>query len=200
MKFSAVSILSLASVAIAIAQPQITGGPVVVKRQSTASIPPPPAESTGCELHIDHYHCEGPAAAVGGASGTTSVPAPPAESTGCVLHGDHYDCEGTATGHDASESHDDHDDHASESHAEHDHDHTSGTLAAATGSIPPPPAESTGCVLHNDHYDCEGPASRTGMGSSMTSAPAVSASSTRSAVASSAAAASSAASSAAASA
>jgi hypothetical protein len=35
----------------------------------------------------------------------------------------------------------------------------SATSAAA--DIPAPPAESTGCVLHNDHYDCEGPAAAT---------------------------------------
>lgn len=64
---------------------------------ATSSLPsgvsPPPTESVGCELHGDHYHCEGPA------TGTVSgVPAAPTESTGCVLHGDHYHCEGNADG------------------------------------------------------------------------------------------------------
>lgn len=63
-----------------------------------SGVPPPPTESTGCELHGDHYHCEGPA------TGTVSgVPAAPTESTGCVLHGDHYHCEGNADGSAVSE-------------------------------------------------------------------------------------------------
>ena len=124
------------------------------------------------------YHCEGPASGAGtvgaagaAASGTFSLPPPPAESTGCVAHGDHYDCTGPASGHGASESgtgHDhDHDD-------DHDHD-PSGSVAAVTGSLPPPPTESVGCVVHGDHYHCEGPASRTlvGTASSRASAAAI---------------------------
>lgn len=39
---------------------------------------------------------------------------------------------------------------------------TSAAAASATSAdIPAPPAESTGCVLHDDHYHCEGPASAT---------------------------------------
>lgn len=170
MKFSPIVLLALASVAQAMVAPRITAAPGLVARQSqdadeheghdhndddhaaefTGSIPPPPAESTGCELHDDHYHCEGPATGTlaGAASGSVSVLAPPAESTGCVLHDDHYDCEGPATAVPAS--------------------------ASGSGSIPAPPAESTGCELHGDHYHCEGPASAT---SGLTSSSASSASS-----------------------
>ena len=50
---------------------------------TSADIPAPPAESTGCVLHDDHYHCEGPAAA------TSAAAAPAAEQTGdCHTHAD----------------------------------------------------------------------------------------------------------------
>jgi hypothetical protein len=152
---SLLAALALASSALAssaFASPAI--GAAYHKRQATAtssaSLPPPPAESTGCVLHIDHYHCEGPATAAG-SGGSATTPAPPAESTGCVLHNDHYDCEGAASGHEHMEEAQSHSDHA-----EHDH---SAEIAAASGSIPPPPAESTGCEQHGDHYHCVGPAS-----------------------------------------
>jgi zinc transporter 1/2/3 len=38
---------------------------------------------------------------------------------------------------------------------------TPATFASASADVPAPPAESTGCVLHVDHYHCEGPASAT---------------------------------------
>jgi len=154
MKFSAVTVLALASSVYAIAEPNITHAPAKRQATSSVSVPPPPAESTGCELHIDHYHCEGPASTAGAASGTSIAP-PPAESTGCVLHDDHYDCEGPATGH-SDESAEDHD-HDHDDHDDHD-DHAAASAAVSGGTIPPPPAESTGCVLHGDHYDCAGPA------------------------------------------
>lgn len=166
MKHTSLILLSIAYSAYALAAPKPTAFLEQANKRQTASsvsIPPPPAESTGCELHIDHYHCEGPASvAAGAASGTVSVPAPPAESTGCVLHDDHYHCEGPATGHNSSDDDHDHDDHD-----DHDHDHVSGVAAGASGSvsIPPPPAESTGCVVHGDHYHCEGPASSGGASS-----------------------------------
>jgi hypothetical protein len=52
---------------------------------SAANIPAPPAESTGCVLHVDHYHCEGPA--------TASASAAAAEATGdCHTHADGGEC------------------------------------------------------------------------------------------------------------
>jgi hypothetical protein len=66
--------------------------------------------------------------------------------------------------------------HIGHSHSDDAHSHAasstsvapaaSTTVASASATsaavdIPAPPAESTGCVLHNDHYDCEGPASAT---------------------------------------
>jgi hypothetical protein len=67
--------------------------------------------------------------------------------------------------------------HIGHSHSDDAHTHASSSTSAspagsttaapaasatsAASDIPAPPAESTGCVLHNDHYDCEGPASAT---------------------------------------
>ncbi|WVO16830.1 hypothetical protein L204_104516 [Cryptococcus depauperatus] len=94
---------------------------------ATSSVPPPPAESTGCKLHEDHYHCEGPALkASQTASGT--VPPPPAESTGCVLHVDHYHCKGPAEGH-------------------------TGSPTTASPTVPSP-TESSNCFWHETHWDC----------------------------------------------
>jgi hypothetical protein len=54
---------------------------------SSSGIPGPPVESTGCELHGDHYHCEGPAEGYEGttATGTAepSIPSP-TESSNCI--------------------------------------------------------------------------------------------------------------------
>ncbi|WVQ83154.1 hypothetical protein IAT38_005292 [Cryptococcus sp. DSM 104549] len=95
----------------------------------TSTIPEPPAESTGCVLHVDHYHCEGPAS---GATATASstIPEPPAESTGCVLHVDHYHCEGLREGYTASS--------------------TTGTASPTA----PSPTESSNCFWHETHWDC----------------------------------------------
>lgn len=53
----------------------------------TSDVPAPPAESTGCELHGDHYHCEGPAAGFEDQTVTNtaepSIPSP-TESSNCV--------------------------------------------------------------------------------------------------------------------
>jgi hypothetical protein len=59
--------------------------------------------------------------------------------------------------------------HIGHSHSDDAHSHAASSTAvapaasatSASANIPAPPAESTGCVLHNDHYDCEGPASVT---------------------------------------
>jgi hypothetical protein len=67
--------------------------------------------------------------------------------------------------------------HIGHSHSDDAHSHAASSTSAAPAAsttaapaasatsavadIPAPPAESTGCVLHNDHYDCEGPASAT---------------------------------------
>lgn len=71
------------------------GTPVV-----PTNAPAPPAESTGCVLHDDHYHCEGPAtgaasaAATSAASATSAAAAAPAANTAstaaaaCHTHAD----------------------------------------------------------------------------------------------------------------
>ena len=66
--------------------------------------------------------------------------------------------------------------HIGHSHSDDAHSHAASSTSAAPAAsttaasapatsaaadIPAPPAESTGCVLHNDHYDCEGPAAAT---------------------------------------
>lgn len=55
--------------------------------ESSSDIPAPPAESTGCVAHGDHFHCEGPAEGYEGttASGTAepSIPSP-TESSNCI--------------------------------------------------------------------------------------------------------------------
>ena len=45
-------------------------------------------------------------------------------------------------------------------HEDNDHDHDDhAETPTSTATVPHPPAESTGCVLHEDHYHCAGPAS-----------------------------------------
>ncbi|KAF4969421.1 hypothetical protein FSARC_3352 [Fusarium sarcochroum] len=74
----------------------------------TESIAPSPTESTGCEPHGDHWHCE--AARTGSdasattesehehsAGATESLAPSPTESVGCEPHGDHWHCDGPAT-------------------------------------------------------------------------------------------------------
>jgi hypothetical protein len=68
---------------------------------SSSGVPAPPAESAGCVLHIDHYHCEGPAEGYEEttATGTAEPTIPsPTESSNCIwrkskfygLHHAHY--------------------------------------------------------------------------------------------------------------
>lgn len=64
------------------------------------------------------------------------------------------------------EMHDHAHDHAAHSDASSSAAAPASTTAApaqssAAANVPAPPAESTGCVLHDDHYHCEGPASAT---------------------------------------
>jgi D-lyxose ketol-isomerase len=81
----------------------------------TESLAPSPTESTGCEPHGDHWHCE--AAKTGSeakatddhdhdhededhthsAGATKSLSPSPTESVGCEPHGDHWHCDGPAT-------------------------------------------------------------------------------------------------------
>ncbi|KAL4726611.1 hypothetical protein ACLX1H_005499 [Fusarium chlamydosporum] len=74
----------------------------------TESMAPSPTESTGCEPHGDHWHCE--AAKTGSeakatddhdhdhsAGATDSLSPSPTESVGCEPHGDHWHCDGPAT-------------------------------------------------------------------------------------------------------
>ncbi|OCF30861.1 hypothetical protein I316_07494 [Kwoniella heveanensis BCC8398] len=61
---------------------------------SSSGIPPPPTESVGCVLHIDHYHCEGPAPGYtpsATTSGEPTIPSP-TESSNCFWHETHWDC------------------------------------------------------------------------------------------------------------
>ena len=61
--------------------------------QTSGSVPAPPAESTGCVLHNDHYHCEGPAEGYTGTPTTDSPTIPsPTESSNCFWHETHWDC------------------------------------------------------------------------------------------------------------
>lgn len=58
-----------------------TAVPAASATSASADIPAPPAESTGCVLHVDHYHCEGPAAA-------TSAAAAAQQTGDCHTHAD----------------------------------------------------------------------------------------------------------------
>ncbi|WWC63097.1 uncharacterized protein I303_105696 [Kwoniella dejecticola CBS 10117] len=109
----------------AVAATSQTGTPT---SSSASGVPPPPTESVGCVLHIDHYHCEGPASAVAASSASSGVPPPPTESVGCVLHVDHYHCTGPAEGHEATPTSDE------------------PTI--------PSPTESSNCFWHETHWDC----------------------------------------------
>ena len=55
---------------------------------AAANIPAPPAESTGCVLHDDHYHCEGPASATAVAAAATSAAAAAEQTGDCHTHAD----------------------------------------------------------------------------------------------------------------
>lgn len=61
------SVTSTGSSASTAAAPTTSSAPAAAESSTSPtptesdSVPPPPAESTGCVLHIDHYHCEGPA-------------------------------------------------------------------------------------------------------------------------------------------
>jgi len=54
---------------------------------TSSGIPGPPVESTGCVLHDDHYHCEGPAEGYEDTTPTgtaePSIPSP-TESSNCI--------------------------------------------------------------------------------------------------------------------
>ncbi|CAI0654230.1 unnamed protein product [Colletotrichum noveboracense] len=85
-------------------------------QSSSATLPPAPTESYGCEPHGQHWHCEGAVATTGAAgaattlstatttatatedhdhddhdhaSGTASLAPSPTESSQCTPHGDH---------------------------------------------------------------------------------------------------------------
>ncbi|KAF3809705.1 hypothetical protein GCG54_00005246 [Colletotrichum gloeosporioides] len=89
-------------------------------QSSSYTLAPSPTESYGCEIHVDHYHCEGARSTTGAAgaattltsavaatttatedhdhdhdhaSGTGSLAPSPTESVGCVPHSDHSDDE-----------------------------------------------------------------------------------------------------------
>ncbi|EEH18258.2 hypothetical protein PABG_00821 [Paracoccidioides brasiliensis Pb03] len=73
---------------------------------------PSPTESVGCTLHVDHWHCSGPATTHHHSTQNTTTtmhhhnghktsshkdpgPSPPG-SVGCTPHGDHWHCSGPA--------------------------------------------------------------------------------------------------------
>ncbi|WWD02350.1 hypothetical protein V865_000389 [Kwoniella europaea PYCC6329] len=60
----------------------------------SSGVPPPPTESVGCVLHIDHYHCEGPASGYTASTTTNTEPTVPSptESSNCFWHETHWDC------------------------------------------------------------------------------------------------------------
>ncbi|KAI1099490.1 hypothetical protein F4804DRAFT_337198 [Jackrogersella minutella] len=122
------------------------------------TLPPSPTASTGCELHEDHWHCDGPVSTTVPVTASSiddddddddsqTLEPSPTESTGCEAHGDHWHCESPAsvtassTSTPTSDDHDDHDDHDEE-----------------TGSLSPSPTESVGCEAHGNHWHCDGPA------------------------------------------
>lgn len=79
----------------------------------------------------------------------------PTASTGCEAHGDHWDCEASRNSAAAVAP-------TSSAILENDHvDH-----AVGTGTLPPSPTESYGCMAHGDHWDCAGPTTTT-FGSSL---------------------------------
>ena len=57
---------------------------------------PSPTESTGCEPHGDHWHCDGPAETDSTAASASSIAPSPTEATGREPHGDHWHCDGPA--------------------------------------------------------------------------------------------------------
>ncbi|WRT68179.1 uncharacterized protein IL334_005154 [Kwoniella shivajii] len=61
---------------------------------TSSGVPPPPTESVGCVLHVDHYHCEGPASGYTASPTTTGDPTipSPTESSNCFWHETHWDC------------------------------------------------------------------------------------------------------------
>lgn len=115
--------------------------------QTTAApLVPSPTESTGCHLHGDHWHCDGPATGAATAAATAAA------------HDDH-DHDHEEEGHD----------HAAEEAGHEGHDHEAEEAAAAGAA--PSPTESTGCHLHGDHWHCDGPASATATAASPDATP-----------------------------
>ncbi|KAF3935821.1 hypothetical protein ABW19_dt0206500 [Dactylella cylindrospora] len=103
----------------------------------TGSLAPSPTESIGCEVHGDHWHCDGPRTA--GDSVITSAPS------------------ASATGNSVSVSltisTEDHTDH----HHTDEEEHETHTDEEGTGTLGPSPTESIGCEAHGDHWHCDGP-------------------------------------------
>ncbi|SPO23858.1 related to ZRT2 - Zinc transporter II [Ustilago trichophora] len=79
---------------------------------SAPSIEPSPV-GQNCHLHVDHWHCDGPATATSTATGTAAAAQASPAGQNCHLHGDHWHCEGAEeeSGHD----------HSGHSHAGHNH-------------------------------------------------------------------------------
>ncbi|WWC90933.1 uncharacterized protein L201_005871 [Kwoniella dendrophila CBS 6074] len=108
------------------------GTPTTATSSAASGVPPPPTESVGCVLHVDHYHCSGPAPGLEGAASSVSsgIPPPPTESVGCTLHVDHYHCTGPAPGFE--------------------------NITPTTTGEPtiPSPTQSSNCFWHETHWDC----------------------------------------------
>ncbi|KAI1339353.1 hypothetical protein F5Y15DRAFT_416220 [Xylariaceae sp. FL0016] len=68
-----------ASVTAAVSNTTTTG--TVTDAEGTGTLAPSPTESTGCEPHGDHWHCDGPA------SGTSTVESASASATEAVATG-----------------------------------------------------------------------------------------------------------------
>lgn len=85
-------------------------------------------------------------------SGTSLGPAP-TESIGCRVVDGEWQCAAPRTASQAVST-----SSASSSAAAETSETPSSTTPNETSGIPAPPAESTGCVAHGDHYHCEGPA------------------------------------------
>lgn len=85
-------------------------------------------------------------------SGTSLGPAP-TESIGCRVVNGEWECAAPRTASQAAST-----SVASSSAAAETSETPSATTPTETSGVPAPPAESTGCVAHGDHYHCEGPA------------------------------------------
>lgn len=85
---------------------------------------------------------------------STSLGSAPTESIGCRVVDGQWECAAPRTAAASSTSAAE----VSSSAVTNASETPSSATPTATSDVPGPPAESTGCVAHGDHYHCEGPA------------------------------------------